>query len=227
MSPVGTTRKPSRDGDLSAVQRTLLAHGAARALAVGDVLSREIVEHGIGFVLHGQLTLTWQQDAKRSGIAILQPGDWFGEHNLLPGDAPARLDLRASGFARVLTMRVDALEELLAGELGALREPLQRELFASLAERWAQLAARLHQRTHLGTDACVWETLQEAATWPSAMSHPEGTLVRVPRDLIAQRLGCSRVTVSRALSRLAAAGRVRREGRRILLLGHEGRDGAG
>jgi CRP/FNR family cyclic AMP-dependent transcriptional regulator len=218
-------RPPVRPDGLTAVQQVLLARGVQRGLAAGDALSREIVEHCVGFVLHGQLTLTWHQDAKRSGIAILLPGDWFGEQNLLLGAAPAGLDLTANGFAQVLTIRAEELRGWVHGDLSPLLEPLQRELSASLTERWMQLATRLHQRMHLGTDACVWEALQEAATWPSAMSHPEGTLVKVQRQQIAQRIGCSRVTVSRALSRLAAGGRIRLEGRRILLLGHQGRDG--
>jgi CRP-like cAMP-binding protein len=55
------------------------------------------------------------------------------------------------------------------------------------------------------------------------MSHPDGTLVKVPREVLAQRVGCTRVTISRALSRLAEDGQVRLEGRRILLVGHQGR----
>ena len=208
---------------LTPVQRTLLPYGRELHLPVGDTLSRETADSGVGFVLRGQLTLTWQQDAKRSGIAVLMPGDWFGEHNLLSHADPALLEIRAGGFATVLTLHADTLGELLADELAPVREQLYRELSASLAARWAQLATRLHQRIHLGTDECVLAALKEAATWPSAMSHPDGTLVRVPRKLVAQQIGCSRVTVSRAVSRLAAAGRIRLEGRRILLVGEQGR----
>jgi CRP/FNR family cyclic AMP-dependent transcriptional regulator len=225
MSHARTASGPLGQDGLTSVQRALRDRGIQRGLTAGDELSRETLERCVGFVLHGQLTLTWHQDAKRSGIDLLLPGDWFGEHNLLLGAAPAALHLSANGFAQVLTVRADELRGLLEGELALLREPLQRELSASLTERWMQLASRLHQRMHLGTDACVWAALHEAASWPSAMSHPEGTLVKIPRQHIAQRIGCSRVTVSRALSRLAAAGRIRLEGRRILLLGHQGRSG--
>ncbi|MCF7985555.1 MAG: Crp/Fnr family transcriptional regulator [Thiohalocapsa sp.] len=218
--PPSTTTRIS----LSRTQQTLLPHGTEIHLAVGETLPEKICDNNVGFVLQGQLTLTWHQDAKRSGIAVLLPGDWFGEHNLLLGAAPARLDLKASAFAAVRTIPADALTAMLAEELAPIREHLQRELSASVTERWAQLAARLHQRMHLGTDECVWEALVEAAAWPSAMSHPEGTLVRAPRDVIAQRVGCSRVTVSRALSRLVATGRIRLEGRRILLLVHRARE---
>jgi CRP-like cAMP-binding protein len=210
---------------LTAVQRGLRAYATELELAVGDTLSRDMAERCIGVVLRGQLSLLWEQDVKRSGIAMLAPGDWFGEHNLFLGDAPASLQLRALGFARVLTIPADRLHALLAEKAAPVREQLYREVSASLAVRLTLLAGRLHQRIHSDTKACVLATLREAAGWPSAMSHPEGTLVRVPQKLVAQQIGCSRITISRALSRLSAAGEIRREGRRILLLGHQGRVG--
>jgi len=40
----------------------------------------------------------------------------------------------------------------------------------------------------------------------------------VPCKTIAERIGCARATVSRILAELIRAGRLRREGRRLLLL---------
>ena len=54
----------------------------------------------------------------------------------------------------------------------------------------------------------------------------DARLHQLRRKLLAQRIACSRVSVSRALARLSAAGRVRLDGRRILLLGHQGRGAA-
>jgi CRP/FNR family cyclic AMP-dependent transcriptional regulator len=69
----------------------------------------------------------------------------------------------------------------------------------------------------------VLDALHEAATWPSAMSHPEGTLVRIQRQQLAQRVGCTRMTIARVLRRLLDARQVRFQGRRILLVAHGGR----
>jgi CRP/FNR family cyclic AMP-dependent transcriptional regulator len=154
---------------------------------------------------------------------MLLPGDWFGENTLLLGASPSKLTYRASRFTRLLTLRPDRLNELHNDDLAALKSALERELSQSAARRWAQLAERLHQCIYVTTDDLVIEALQEATSWPSAMSHPDGTLVKVPREVLAQRVGCTRVTISRALSRLAEDGQVRLEGRRILLVGHQGR----
>ena len=211
-----------RDG-LTDVQRALQAHGLVTELMTGDVLDSGIARDSVGFVLCGQLNLTWQDGDDESGISVLLPGDWFGENNLLLGGVPPNLTFRASRFSRVSTIETGQLRALLVGEQAELNSLLQHELSLSVSRRWAELAERLHQCMFVTTDDLVLEALHEATTWPSALSHPEGTLVKVPREVLAQRVGCTRVTISRALSRLVDGGQVRLEGRRILLLGHQGR----
>ena len=215
----------SRDGGLTPLQRALQAHGMERALWTREVLERRHMDTAIGVVVAGQLELSWHQGDDETVVAALRPGDWFGEHNLLAVRAEAVLSLHACTLARLLILPVEALQARLAHELAPLYAPLHAELATSLARRWLDLAAQLHQARHLGTHEQVLGVLYEAATWPSALSHPQGTLVAAPRKHLAQRIGCSRVSVSRALSRLAAAGCVRLEGWRILLLGHQGRGG--
>jgi CRP-like cAMP-binding protein len=218
-SPVTPIR---RDG-LSLVQRRLESLGTVTDLMVGDTLDANLAAQRVGFILCGQITMTWQDGDDESTIGMLLPGDWFGENNLLLGTSPRKLAYRASRFTRVLTLRPDRLNELLDGDLAPLKAALERELSQSVARRWAELAERLHQCIYVTTDDLVIEALHEAASWPSAISHPEGTLVKAPRDVLAQRVGCTRVTISRALSRLVKEGQVRLEGRRILLVGHQGR----
>ena len=216
-------QSPIRGDGLSRVQRRLEPLGTVTELMSGDTLAVDLAERSAGFVLCGQITMTWQDGDDESTIGMLLPGDWFGENNLLLGTSPPKLTYRASRFTRVLTLKTDRLQALLDGDLAALKTDLERELSQSVARRWAELAERLHQCIYVTTDDLVIEALHEAASWPSAMSHPDGTLVKAPRDVLAQRVGCTRVTISRALSRLVNEGQVRLEGRRILLVGHQGR----
>jgi CRP-like cAMP-binding protein len=197
-----------------------------RELWTREVLEPRLTDTSIGFVLRGQLELSWHEGGNESAMAPVLPGDWFGGHTLSSVTAEAPLILRALTLARVLIIGVDRLQGLLAHELAPLREPLYAELAGSLARYWLDAAARLHETRHCGLDERVLGVLDEAATWPSASSHPEGTLVKASRKLLAQRIACSRVSFGRALARLSAAGRVRLDGRRILLLGHQGRGAA-
>ena len=134
-----------------------------------------------------------------------------------------RVQPSLQAHASMSELMTDRLRALPAGEQTELNSLLRHALSLSVARRWAELAERLHQCMFVTTDDLVRAALHAATTWPSALSHPEGTLLKVPREVLAQRVGCTRVTISRALARLVDGGQVRLEGRRILLLGHQGR----
>ena len=138
-------------------------------------------------------------------------------------DGLTRVQRALQAHGQVTELMTDRRRELLTGAQAELNSLLQHELSLSVARRWAELAERLHQCMFVTTDDLVLAALHEATTWPSALSHPEGTLLKVPREVLAQRVGCTRVTISRALARLVDGRQIRLEGRRILLLGHQGR----
>ncbi|WPL17980.1 Catabolite activation-like protein [Thiorhodovibrio winogradskyi] len=225
MSKATITTLHPPPGRLSPVQRQLEPHGQVTELMAGDLLDPAITRQCIGFVLMGQLQLTWRMGDGHNGLSMhpVEAGHWFGGNNWLLDEPPRTLWFRANRLTRVLTIEVELLRSLLADERSDLDAPLRDEMLQSYARCWLYLAERHHRAHAVPTEKRLLDALQEAAAWSSAMSHPEGTLVKVGRDLLAQRIGCARVTVSRALGRLAADGRIRLEGRRILLLGHQGR----
>ncbi|WPL15720.1 Catabolite activation-like protein [Thiorhodovibrio winogradskyi] len=225
MSKATITTLHPPPGRLSPVQRALEPHGHVTELMAGDLLAPAITRQCIGFVLMGQLQLTWRAGERHNGLSMhpVDAGHWFGGNNWLLDAPPPTLWFRANRLTRVLTIEVEQLRSLLVGELIELNQPLRDEMLQSYARCWLDLAERHHRAHAVPTEKRLLDALHEAAAWSSAMSHPEGTLVKVGRDLLAQRIGCARVTVSRALGRLAADGRIRLEGRRILLLGHQGR----
>ncbi|WPL12424.1 MULTISPECIES: Crp/Fnr family transcriptional regulator [Thiorhodovibrio] len=223
MSQATVTRLQPRPARLTAVQRRLEAYGEVVELIAGEMLDPTIVHFCVGFILTGRLELSWRDGNNEKAFYPIETGDWFSVNNLSLPQPPRLVWFRATCFTRVLAIEVERLNALLLGELADLDGPLHREVMRFYAERWSELAARYHRSLFNPTDTLVLDALDEAASWSSAMSHPEGTLVKVGRDDLAKRIGCTRVTVSRALSRLVADGRVRLEGRRILLLGHQGR----
>lgn len=133
------------------------------------------------------------------------------------------LRFEASCFTRVLAIGAKPFRDRLGHDLAELDRPLREALMEFYSLRWHELAERHHRALFVPNHELLMDVLFEAATWISAMSHPEGTLVKAGREFLARRLGCSRVTVSRSLARLVDDGRVRLEGRRILLIGHQGR----
>lgn len=213
---------PSNSADtvrLSALQERLLAYGVEHEVNTSEQFDDGLAKACIGIVLRGQLRVIWEQDAEVSDIALLRTGDWVNEQGFLLGETSAYTVYRAAAFTRLLLLNIAQLNARLAdGDLVDLQTTLHQALAQYLARRMKTLSARLHQVRFADTESLILEVLQEATTWPSAMSHPDGTLIMAPCKTIAERIGCARATVSRILGDLIRAGRLRREGRRLLLL---------
>ena len=221
MSGLLQTRRnasPECPETLSRVQRQLIPHGREHELLSGDSLAPDVLRDHVGFVLCGQLRLTWAESGEVVDSGLLRIGDWVNEHAFLLGTMLKALTYRATTFSRMLLIEVDAFKMKLGGELTELSATLHKDLAAYLARRQIDLSTRLHQCYFADTESLVLDALHEATTWPSAMSHPEGTLIKVPCKTLAERVGCTRVTASRVLGKLMRDGRLRREGRRIQLL---------
>ncbi|MBK5969537.1 MULTISPECIES: Crp/Fnr family transcriptional regulator [Thiorhodovibrio] len=225
MSKASITTLHPTPARLSQVQRRLKPYCQVTELMASDLLDPTITRRCIGFVHMGQLQLTWRAGEDRNGLSMhaVDPGHGFGGNNWLFDEPPRTLYYQANRLTRVLTIEVEHLRTLLAEELIDLNQPLRDEMLHSYARCWLYLAERHHRAHAAPTEERLLDALHEAAAWSSAMSHPEGTLVKARREMLALRVGCARVTVSRGLARLVADGRVRLEGRRILLLGHQGR----
>ena len=65
----------------------------------------------------------------------------------------------------------------------------------------------------------VARTLMDLTQEPDAMSHPQGTQIRISRQEISRIVGCSREMVGRVLKQLEERGMITASGKTIVLLG--------
>ena len=68
----------------------------------------------------------------------------------------------------------------------------------------------------------VARTLLDLCNEPDAMSHPQGTQIRISRQEISRIVGCSREMVGRVLKQLEANGKVQVKGKTIVVFGTRG-----
>jgi CRP-like cAMP-binding protein len=152
-------------------------------------------------------------------IALLRPGDVFGESALLGKASP--VEARAVGPTT-----------LVAVPLASLRALIERH--PAIAEQLLRLvAARLHRTSTALEEALVGDLpsrilgrLRDLAAG-HGVREPEGVRLTVPitQDELARMVGASRESVSRSVGALAARGLVRSERRRMLLTESVVRDG--
>ena len=65
----------------------------------------------------------------------------------------------------------------------------------------------------------VSRTLLDLCQEPDAMSHPQGTQIRISRQEISRIVGCSREMVGRVLKQLEEAGKISVKGKTIVVFG--------
>lgn len=153
---------------------------------------------------HGEAVMLW----------LLGPGDYFGEMGMLPGGSPTRaaevqtrsdcllLEIRYADFIAIASDH-PALWLQLAGQLAARLRAANRRVVGmrvlSLGERIEHVLADLADRS-------------------DAQPAPGGRRLRITRDELGMLAGCTRETAGRALTELETAGRVRLDGRSIVVL---------
>ena len=65
----------------------------------------------------------------------------------------------------------------------------------------------------------ITRTLHDLAQEPEAMSHPDGTQMRVSRQELARLVGCSREMAGRVLKKLQIDGKLHARGKTVVLYG--------
>lgn len=193
------------------------ALGAKRVtLAPGKVLYDTSTEaHNLYFVNRGQIR-TYRVDEHTNGrlLEILGPEDWCGEAAL--AHHPHYGEQAVAVVASVVTeVPADRLAQLLAQHPKAAIE-LMKQLAHKLSAARADAAGLVFDDCH----SRLLKTLVRFSDSAAAQPHPEGVVLRITHQQLAQAVGVARETVSLALTQLRQQN-VLRTGRNQLLFNPE------
>lgn len=120
--------------------REICAEVSEVVLAAGEVLFAEGDKGDRAYIIqNGALDITKQNSGREVLLAVRQEGDVIGELALLE-EAPRMASVRAHGVTKLLAIRKDTLDALLATSPSAARAMLQTVL-----ARWRSTQAQLRQ----------------------------------------------------------------------------------
>jgi CRP/FNR family transcriptional regulator, cyclic AMP receptor protein len=144
-------------------------------------------------------------------VAVLGPGDLFGEAALLERTSP--VEARALGPAEVNPLPVAALEAVLDRHPGAASE-----LLRLLASRLHRTAASLEEALAHDVSTRVSNRLRDLAAAHGVIDR-DGVRLGLPltQEELGRMVGASRETVNRVLAALADRGLIRCEGRTYVI----------
>lgn len=195
-------------GSLPPAEREAVLAACERvALQPGEMLFRQgdAVPAGQGAfygLAQGQLKISSLRDDGREAIlAVLEPGNWFGEISLIDGQ-PRTHDATAVGAVQVLALPAPAF-----------RAAMQRPAFAQgicrlLASRTRALSGLVEDASLRSIRARVARRLLLLARGDATLAQEARPTVPVSQEALAMMLGITRQTLSKELKSLAADGAI-------------------
>ena len=196
------------------ILKTLAARAAPRRYRKGSVI---FVQGEMGnrcfVILSGSVQISaFHPDGREAVLALLGPGDVFGELSLFDG-AERSADATAMETSELLSLDADAVHE-------AVREhpDLAMGLLRVLATRLRQTNEALQDAAFFDVTGRLARRLADLADTHGS-EEAEGTLIDLPlsQENLAKMVGATRESVNKALAGLARRDLVKRRGRRYVI----------
>jgi CRP/FNR family cyclic AMP-dependent transcriptional regulator len=187
-----------------AERRAVLKASERLRLRPGEMLFRQgdAVPAGTGAfygLVEGRIKASsLREDGKEAILAVLEPGNWFGEISLIDGQ-PRTHDATALGAAEVLALPRVAFDDLM------LRPPFAQAVCRMLATRVRSLYGMVEDATLRSTRARVARRLLLLARGDATHAPQARPVVPISQEALAMMLGITRQTLSKELKALVKA----------------------
>jgi len=142
---------------------------------------------------------TLRQDGREAILAVLEPGNWFGEISLIDG-SPRTHDATALSALDLLVVPYEAFARQMQDAAFA------RAIAALLAARVRGLYGLMEDATLRGLRARVARRLMSLARGDVTQSPELRRTVSLPQEALAMMLGVTRQTLSKELNAMADEG---------------------
>lgn len=172
------------------------------------------------YVLDGSVSiLTEEEDGHELILGYYGKGEFVGEMGLYIQSERREVTLRTRTQTELAEISYEHLTQLLTGELAADAPKILFAIGAQLTRRLRDTGRKAGRLAFLDVTDRIVRTLHDLAQEPEAMTHPQGTQLRISRQEIARLVGCSREMAGRVLKKLQADGLLHARGKTIVLYG--------
>jgi len=170
------------------------------------------------YIVSGSVSIIAQEDNGHELIVgYFGPGEFVGEMGLFVTSDTHTVILRSRTYCALAEISYERLFELLL-------DPDNHDALSLVYAIGSQLSRRLRDTTRkagrlafLDVSDRVVRTLFDLAQEPEAMSHPQGTQLKISRQELAQLVGCSREMAGRVLKKLQEDGKLHARGKTLVL----------
>ncbi len=203
-----------------ALQRFLAQCHRRRYPAKAPVIRPGDAATTLFYLIDGSASVLSEDEGGRELIlAYLNRGDFIGEMGLFVETSRRDVLVRTRSVCEMAEITYERLFRLLEG---SLRDDSARLLFAigaQLTTRLLHTSRKVSRLAFLDVTNRIERTLVDLCHEPDAMSHPDGTQIRVSRQEISRLVGCSREMAGRVLKQMEEQGKLTVDGKSVVVLG--------
>lgn len=186
-----------------AERQALVDAGEVVALRTGDMLYRkgDVGSCFFGVIAGAFKVSTLGEDGREGILAVMEPGNWFGEASLLDG-LPRPHDVTAIEPSAVLVVGAASFERLMR------RPAFARAIGALLCSRVRALYGLVEDAMLRSTRTRIARRLLSLARGDATMAVDVRARVSVSQEALAMMLGITRQTLSKELKALVQGGAI-------------------
>ncbi|HFC29573.1 MAG TPA: cAMP-activated global transcriptional regulator CRP [Oceanospirillales bacterium] len=171
------------------------------------------------YIVSGSVTISFENDdGKELILAYLNAGDFIGEMGLFMSTERREVMVKTKEGSELAEIGYQRLGQLFLAELKDDAAQILYYIGTQLTHRLLQTSRKVHRLAFLDVTGRVARTLLDFCKEPAAMTHPEGTQIKVSRQEIAKIVGCSREMAGRVLKDLELEGNLIVKGHTIVVL---------
>ena len=218
---IGTRRPVSPLApDATAIERFLAQCHRRRYPARTDVFRPGDPAGTLYYVISGSVAILTEEENDRELIlGYFGPGQFVGEMGLFVETESREVILRTRVPCELAEISYERVYQLFEGPLVQDAAKLLYAIGAQLSRRLLDTSRKAGRLAFLDVTDRIVRTLHDLAREPEAMSHPQGTQLRVSRQELARLVGCSREMAGRVLKKLQADGKLHARGKTVVLYG--------
>lgn len=176
------------------------------------------VANTLYYIIEGSVAvMTEDEEGRELILAYVNEGDFIGEMGLFMEPEKREVLVRTRTPVELAEISYERVFQLFDGPL---KEECPRILFAiasQLTKRVLQTSRKVSRLAFMDVTSRVARTLIDLCEEPDAMTHPQGTQIRISRQEISRIVGCSREMVGRVLKQLEVDGKITVTGKTIVV----------
>ena len=206
--------------DIASIDR-FLAHSHRRRYPTRtDVFRPGDAAGTLYYVISGSVSIIAEEEEDRELVlGYYGSGEFVGEMGLFIESEKREVILRTRTACELAEISYERLHQLFQGPLSNDAPKLLYAIGSQISRRLLHTSRKASRLAFLDVTDRIVRTLHDLAREPEALSHPQGTQLRVSRQEIARLVGCSREMAGRVLKKLQLDGLLHARGKTIVLYG--------